>query len=64
MIASTKFEPTYARLAFPCFDEPHMKAQFVITIARPSGSEYHVLSNMPVDVRLLNALHISHNIQK
>lgn len=52
MIASTKFEPTYARLAFPCFDEPHMKAQFVITIARPSGSEYHVLSNMPVDTEV------------
>ncbi|XP_030079658.1 glutamyl aminopeptidase isoform X2 [Drosophila hydei] len=47
-IASTKFEPTYARLAFPCFDEPHLKAQFAITIARPSGDEYHVLSNMPV----------------
>ncbi|XP_032593665.1 glutamyl aminopeptidase isoform X2 [Drosophila grimshawi] len=47
-IASTKFEPTYARLAFPCFDEPHLKAQFIITVARPSGDEYHVLSNMPI----------------
>ncbi|SPP87880.1 glutamyl aminopeptidase isoform X2 [Drosophila guanche] len=47
-IASTKFEPTYARWAFPCFDEPALKAQFTITIARPSGDEYHVLSNMPV----------------
>ncbi|XP_044317726.1 glutamyl aminopeptidase isoform X2 [Drosophila rhopaloa] len=47
-IVTTKFEPTYARLAFPCFDEPAMKAQFTITVARPSGDEYHVLSNMPV----------------
>ncbi|KAH8399404.1 hypothetical protein KR215_009738 [Drosophila sulfurigaster] len=47
-IATTKFEPTYARLGFPCFDEPHMKAQFAITIAKPTGSDYHVISNMPV----------------
>ncbi|XP_043654704.1 glutamyl aminopeptidase isoform X2 [Drosophila teissieri] len=47
-IISTKFEPTYARQAFPCFDEPALKAQFTITVARPSGDEYHVLSNMPV----------------
>ncbi|XP_017084588.2 glutamyl aminopeptidase isoform X2 [Drosophila eugracilis] len=47
-IVSTKFEPTYARQAFPCFDEPALKAQFTITVARPSGDEYHVLSNMPV----------------
>ncbi|KAM8706835.1 hypothetical protein ACLKA7_011004 [Drosophila subpalustris] len=53
-IASTKFEPTYARLAFPCFDEPHMKAQFAITIAKPTGSDYHVLSNMPVDSELVD----------
>ncbi|XP_026835049.1 glutamyl aminopeptidase isoform X1 [Drosophila erecta] len=47
-LISTKFEPTYARQAFPCFDEPALKAQFTITVARPSGDEYHVLSNMPV----------------
>lgn len=55
MIASTKFEPTYARRAFPCFDEPNLKAQIAITVTRPSGDEYHVLSNMPVAVSSCHA---------
>ncbi|XP_032306951.1 glutamyl aminopeptidase [Drosophila ananassae] len=44
-ISTTKFEPTYARQAFPCFDEPALKATFVITVAHPTGS-YHAVSNM------------------
>uniref|UniRef100_T1PDR7 glutamyl aminopeptidase n=1 Tax=Musca domestica TaxID=7370 RepID=T1PDR7_MUSDO len=48
-IATSKFEPTYARQAFPCFDEPDMKAMFAITVVRPTGDGYHALSNMNVE---------------
>ncbi|XP_017084638.2 glutamyl aminopeptidase [Drosophila eugracilis] len=44
-ISTTKFEPTYARQGFPCFDEPALKATFDITVVHPTGS-YHAVSNM------------------
>ncbi|XP_071443368.1 uncharacterized protein [Hetaerina americana] len=43
-LATTQFESQNARMAFPCFDEPKLKANFSISIARPRGM--NTLSNM------------------
>lgn len=51
-IATSKFEPTFARQAFPCFDEPSMKAEFEISIVRPIADGYEALSNMDVRVNI------------
>ncbi|XP_056646325.1 endoplasmic reticulum aminopeptidase 1-like isoform X1 [Diorhabda sublineata] len=45
-LATTHFEPTFARTAFPCFDEPQLKAKFRLTVFR---DRFHIsLFNTPI----------------
>ncbi|CAF1272210.1 unnamed protein product [Rotaria sp. Silwood1] len=37
-ILAGNFQPTHARKAFPCFDEPSMQAKFILTIEHPQNS--------------------------
>lgn len=46
-MATSKFEPTYARQAFPCFDEPNLKATYKVHLLKPNDPDYIALSNYP-----------------
>lgn len=46
ILATTQMEPTDARRAFPCFDEPSLKAQFTVTLI--ADKHLTCLSNMDV----------------
>ncbi len=46
LIASTQFEATDARRAFPCWDEPDLKAEFTITLV--VGPDLQAVSNSPI----------------
>ncbi len=46
-IATTQFEPTDARRAFPCFDEPSLKATFALTVML-TDMTLKSISNTPI----------------
>jgi aminopeptidase N len=49
ILLSTKFEPTYARRMFPCWDEPAFRSTFQLSVTVPS--DWATVANMPIAKR-------------
>lgn len=52
--AATHLQPAFARFMFPCFDEPALKATFILTVTH--ANEYEALSNEDAYTTTLNEL--------
>ncbi|CAF3867869.1 unnamed protein product [Rotaria magnacalcarata] len=50
-LLASKFQPTDARKAFPCFDEPQLKATFKISIVHPLDTI--AIANFPSELQAL-----------
>ncbi|KAJ8960567.1 hypothetical protein NQ318_013856 [Aromia moschata] len=46
-LVTSKFEPTWARYAFPSFDEPQLKARFTLVLIYPRNLSLSALGNTP-----------------
>ncbi len=51
-LLSTKFEPTFARRMFPCWDEPAFRATFAVSLT--VAATWATIGNMPIAKRTVN----------
>ncbi|XP_076366890.1 endoplasmic reticulum aminopeptidase 2-like isoform X3 [Tachypleus tridentatus] len=58
-LATTQFEPTAARSAFPCFDEPDMKATFTLQIVHEQDYDVYFNSDLNISLPYENGLILS-----
>jgi len=56
-LLASQMEPTDARKSFPCFDEPALKAVFIMRVEHLP--DYNAISNMPISSRPLQYILIS-----